>query len=358
MLRLAFITVGNARRHTGGYLYHARVFAGLRSQGFAIDEISASAAPLEDQLAAAAAFGATFDPQRYDAVVIDALARGVCGAWIARWRASCPVVVLVHQLPSVAEADRGQIEREQALETPLLCADRLIAVSEHGRDLLIARGVPAERIAVVSPGFDRLPVEPAQEPRQRPPEAPLRVLCVAQWIARKGLTTLLAAWQQLASVDAVLELIGETDADPAYAAQVEALLAEIPAGRVIVRGPVADDALHQAYRRADLFVLPSRFEGYGMVYAEALAHGLPIIACNVGPVPTLITPRAGVFVPPDDSRALAQACDRLLHDPATRARLASGAMERAATLPRWADTTGAFAQAIMQAVSGSDCGSA
>jgi glycosyltransferase involved in cell wall biosynthesis len=357
-MRLAFITVGDARRHTGGYLYHARVFAGLRSQGFVIDEISASAAPLEDQLIVAASFGATFDPRPYDAVVIDALARGVCGAWIERWRVLHPVVVLVHQLPSVAEADRTQIEHEQKLEAPLLGADRLIAVSQHGREILLERGVPAQRIAVVSPGFDRLPVASAQVLHQRLPTEPLQALCVAQWIARKGLTTLLNAWQQLAPANAVLELIGETDADPEYAAQVEALLAMIPAERVIVRGPVADDALQQAYRSADLFVLPSRFEGYGMVYAEALAHGLPIVACNVGPVPALITSQAGVFVPPDDPHALAQALDRLLHDPSLRDRLASGARHRAAALPRWADTTRRFAQVITEAISGSGCRSA
>lgn len=348
-MRVAFITVGNARRHTGGYLYHARVFAGLRSQDFVIDEISASAAPLEDQLAAAAAFGATFDPQLYDVVVIDALARGACGAWLERWRAICPVVVLVHQLPSVAEAEPAQLERAQSLEVPLLRADRLIAVSEHGRDMLIARGVSPQRIAVVSPGFDRLPIEPVQVPRRRLPDQPLRVLCVAQWIARKGLTTLIAAWQQLAPANAVLELIGETDADPDYAAQVALLLAPVPAERVIVRGPVEDAALQQAYRSADLFVLPSRFEGYGMVYAEALAHGLPIIACNVGPVPALITAQAGVFVPPDDSRSLAAALDRLLQDASTRARLSTGALRRAAALPSWDDTTRRFGQALMQA---------
>ncbi|HEY0738434.1 MAG TPA: glycosyltransferase family 4 protein [Herpetosiphonaceae bacterium] len=347
-MRVAFITVGDARRHTGGYLYHARVFAGLRAQGFVIDEISASAASLADQLAAA--FGATFEPQRYDVVVVDALARGVCGPWIERWRRVRPVVAMVHQLPSVAEADLAQIEREQMLEAPLLGADRLIAVSEHGRAILLARGVAAERIAVVSPGFDRLPIAPAQPPRRRGPDAPLRVLCVAQWIARKGLTTLIAAWEQLETTSAVLELIGETEADPSYAAEVRAHVARIPAERVIVRGAVTDDALQQAYHSADLFVLPSRFEGYGMVYAEALAHGLPIIACDVGPVPALITRQAGIFVPPDDPAALARALDRVLRDPLLRAQLAAGATERAAELPSWNDTARLFAQALTQAV--------
>lgn len=349
-MRVAFITVGDARRHTGGYLYHARVFAGLRAQGFVIDEISASAAPLSDQLATTAAFGAAFDPQIYDVVVIDALARAVCGPWIERWRAVRPVVAMVHQLPSVAEAEPAQIEREQALESPLLRVDRVIAVSDHGREMLIGRGVAAARIAVVSPGFDRLPIAPSQESRRRTPDEPLRVLCVAQWIARKGLTTLIDAWKQLELAHAVLELIGETAADPVYAAQLRARLVRIPQERVIVRGAVTDDALQQAYRSADLFVLPSRFEGYGMVYAEALAHGLPIIACDVGPVPALITARAGMFVPPDDPTALAQVLARVLHDSALRDRLSAGALRRAVALPSWDDTTRQFAQALRQAV--------
>lgn len=353
-MRVAFITVGDAQRHTGGYLYHARVFAGLREQGFGIDEISASAAPLVDQLAAAATFGAAFDPQLYDVVVIDALARGVCSPWIERWRALRPVVAMVHQLPSVAEAEPAQIEREQALEAPLLLADRLIAVSEHGREILIARGVAAERIAVVSPGFDRLPLAPTQEHRRRSPDEPLRVLCVAQWIARKGLTTLIDAWEQLAPTNAVLELIGETEADPAYAAEVKSRLARLPAQWVMVRGALTDDALQQAYRGADLFVLPSRFEGYGMVYAEALAHGLPIVACAVGPVPALITQQAGIFVPPDDPPALAQALARLLHDSRLRAQLATGALRRAAELPGWDNTTRRFGRVLSQAVGASD----
>ncbi|MBV9789238.1 MAG: glycosyltransferase family 4 protein [Chloroflexi bacterium] len=350
-MRVAFITVGNAQRLTGGYLYHARVFDGLRAQGLMIDEISASDAPLEAQLAASAAFGAAFEPQLYDVIVIDALARGVCGPWIERWRTLRPVVAMVHQLPSVAEAESAQIVREQQLEAPLLRADRLIAVSEHGREILIACGAPADRVAIVSPGFDRLPIQPKQARDRRVQDEPLRVLCVAQWIARKGLTTLIAAWQQLRPADAVLELIGETDADPEYAREVQALLAGLAAEQVIVRGVVTDDELQQAYGRADLFVLPSRFEGYGMVYAEALAHGLPIVACDVGPVPALITPQAGLFVPPDDASALAQSLARLLHDPALRAQLSAGAIGRAAALPDWAETTRRFAEVLTQAAS-------
>lgn len=350
MPRVALLTVGDTARLTGGYLYHARVIAGLRERGLSVDQLSVCAAELAAQLAAASRFGAAFDPARYDVVIVDALARGVYGSHIAAWQARRPVVALVHQLPSIAETAPALVRAEAEREAPLLGADRLIAVSEHGRQLLIERGVPAGRIAVISPGFDRLPAPPADDSSQLDAGQPLRVLCVAQWIPRKGITTLLEAWRRLAPPDAVLELIGERSADPPYAAEVDALLEALPAGAVRVHGAVDDTALSAAYRRAHLFALPSRFEGYGMVYAEALAHGLPVVACMVGPVPALITPEAGIVVPPDDPGALAEALGRLLGDSALRARLAAGARRRAAALPSWSAAADSFERLILDVI--------
>lgn len=345
-LHIAFITVGDPRRRTGGYLYHARLFAGLRERGIMIDERVACGADLDHQQRAAPDFCAAFDPEHYDVVVIDALARGVCAPWVDRWRGTRPVVVLVHQLPSIAEADAAQVAIEQALEEPLLHADRLIAVSGHGRDLLGQRGVPLKRIAIVSPGFDRLPVAPDFV---QPRHDNVRVLCVAQWVPRKGILTLVQAWAQGGWPRATLELIGETDADAAYAARIRAAIAMTRPGSIVVRGVVSDAALQRAYHAADVFVLPSRFEGYGMVYAEALAHGLPIVACDVGPVPELIG-AAGLVVPPDDAAALAAALDRVIRDAGLQRRLAAAARERVGALPRWEDTARAFERVLRDAL--------
>jgi len=344
---IAFITVGNPQRRTGGYLYHARLFEGLRAQGVQTDEIVASGAALDEQTAAAERFGVGFDLQRYHVIVIDALARGVCAKWVKQWQTIRPVVVLVHQLPSAAEADDEQIAAEQALEAPLLRADRLIAVSTHGRDMLTARGVSPDRIAVVSPGYDRLPAAGLDKVPQV--AGAVQALCVAQWLPRKGITTLVEAWNRSAWPQATLELIGETDADPAYTAAVEAIIKRAPPGAVVVRGVVSDAELQQAYASADFFVLPSRFEGYGMVYAEAMAYGLPIIACDTGPVPELVGPAAGLFVPPDHVAALTAALDRLVRDAALRRQLATGARQRVAALPRWEDTVTRFWQVLIEA---------
>lgn len=346
-MHIAFITVGDPARLTGGYLYHARLFQGLRAAGITVTEVVASGASRADQRLAAPRLQTTFDAVAYDVIVIDALARQVCADMVDQWRTIRPVVVLVHQLPSIAEAIEADIAIEQALEAPLLRADRLVAVSADGRDLLIARGVPPASIAVVSPGYNRLPLLP--KPSKRPDET-VQALCVAQWVPRKGIATLVAAWIQGGWRNATLELIGEVDADPDYAALIwTALRAALP-GTVRVRGVVSDADLAQAYAAADLFVLPSRFEGYGMVYAEALAYGLPVVACNVGPVPSLVGPNAGLYVPPDDPDALCAALDRLLHEPAFRHQMAKGAQQQAATLPSWEDTIAGFQQVLADVV--------
>jgi glycosyltransferase involved in cell wall biosynthesis len=96
--------------------------------------------------------------------------------------------------------------------------------------------------------------------------------------------------------------------------------------------------------------LPSRYEGYGIVYAEALAHRLPIIACDSGPVPDLVGREAAVLVRPDDREDLSAALDLLLGNPTLRASMSAAARRRASRLPRWEDTVAGFEQVLRIAV--------
>jgi glycosyltransferase involved in cell wall biosynthesis len=340
--------VGEKGRKTGGYLYNGRVILGLRKRGFEIEEVVAGGASPEEQLAAASRFGSTFDPSRFDAIVVDALARIAVAPHLGAWLASTPVVALVHELPGVANAGTGPqtIACERNYEEPLLRADRLVAVSDHGRNVLLGRGVSPGRIHVVPPGFDGVPedVESRVQGDDR-----VRALCVAQWIERKGILTLVEAWTLRERKGAVLELIGETDADPDYAVLVRAAIEAAPRGSIIVSGCVDDVSLGASYAAADLFVLPSRYEGYGIVFAEALARRLPIIACEVGPVPELVGREAAVLVRPDDREALSAVLDLLLGDPKLRVRMSAAARRRTSSLPRWEDTVTGFEQVLKAA---------
>lgn len=348
LLRVAFVTVGDTSRRTGGYLYNARVITGLRALG--VEVIVAGGASPKEQRESASRLGFLVNPASFDVVVVDALARIAAAPHLDRWRASVPVVAMVHELQSVAGEEIGaeHIAREREYEEPLLRADRLVAVSDHGKNLLEMRGIPSGRISVVPPGFDRF----ARVAEPSGADGPVRVLCVAQWIPRKGILTLVEAWAQIERPGAILQLIGETDADPDYTSRVRAAITAAPEGSITVNGVVDDAALENAYAGADLFALPSWYEGYGIVYAEALAHGLPVIACRVGPVPELVGRDAALLVPPDDADALSNALDQLIGDPTRRARMSEAARRRAAHLPRWEDAVTGFNETLQAAISG------
>ena len=178
----------------------------------------------------------------------------------------------------------------------------------------------------------------------------VRALCVAQWIPRKGILELVRAWTLHERPGTALELVGETDPDPAHADRVRDVLAGASGTSITVSGPVDDATLGSAYAAADLFVLPSRYEGYGIVYAEALAWGLPVIACDAGPVPELVGDGAALLVPPEDVQALCGALDLLLGDTALRRRMSAAARRRAGELPRWEDTADGFLGILREAV--------
>ena len=344
-VRVAFVTVGDTGRKTGGYLYNARMISGLRQSGFEVEEIVACGASPEEQQAAAPRLGSTFDPSGYDAIVVDALARIVVSPHLDLWRTRRPVVALVHELPSVAN---GGLDHGTGHEDPLLRADRLVAVSGHGRDVLLSRGGEAGRIHVVPPGFDGVP----RGERSHSGGDLVRVLCVGQWIPRKGVLQLVEAWKLHERPGAVLELVGETGVDREYDTRVRAAVLAAPRDSIVVSGCVDEATLGKAYTAADVFVLPSRYEGYGIVYAEALAAGLPVIACDVGPIPELVGKEAGVLVPPDDRDHLSAALDLLLGSPALRARMSEAAHRRASNLPRWEDTVARFGS-VLRTVLGS-----
>jgi glycosyltransferase involved in cell wall biosynthesis len=340
--------VGGTGRKTGGYMYNGRVIFGLRKRGFEIEEVVAGGASPDEQRIAAPGFGSTFDPSRYDVIVVDALARIAVAPHLDLWLSWRPVVALVHELPSVASGGSGPetVPSECDYEEPLLHADRLVAVSDHGRNVLLGRGVLPGRIHVVPPGFDGIPEGVGPHVQG---DGPVRALCVAQWIERKGILTLVEAWALRERKGAVLELIGETDADPDYAVRIGDAIEAAPRDSIVVSGCVDDATLGASYASADLFVLPSRYEGYGIVYAEALARGLPIIACEIGPVPDLVGREAAVLVRPDDKEDLSAALDLLLGDPTLRTKMSAAASRRASRLPRWEDTIIGFEKALRTA---------
>jgi glycosyltransferase involved in cell wall biosynthesis len=171
-----------------------------------------------------------------------------------------------------------------------------------------------------------------------------QLLCVAAVTRHKGIDLLLTALSTLTELSWHCACVGVLDREPDFAAALRHRAeSDRLADRFSFTGPVVGDDLDRLYAAADLLVLPSRGETYGMVLTEALARGVPVIATAVGGVPETIGQvkdgrRPGLLVPPNDAPALAAAIRRWLGDESLRAALRQAATLRRSSLPSWSST--------------------
>jgi glycosyltransferase involved in cell wall biosynthesis len=165
----------------------------------------------------------------------------------------------------------------------------------------------------------------------------------------KGQDVLIEALAAVADLPWTCHLVGPLVRDPAHADRVRAAVAGHGlAERVRLAGPLAGTALDAAYDTADLLVVPSRTEAYGMVVTEALARALPVLATSAGGLPETLggPPVPGLLVPPADVPALAGALRRWLRDAALRDALRSAARTRRRDLDGWEVTARCLATAL------------
>jgi glycosyltransferase involved in cell wall biosynthesis len=282
-------------------------------------------------------------------VLIDGLALGALPEAVEREAARLRIVGLVHHpLANETGLAPDLAARLEASERRALAAVRAVVVtSRTTAGALQAYGVSADDVTVVEPGTDFGP--PARSSRPEVPgadSAELALLCVATLTPRKGHEILFRALAATPHRRWRLICAGSVDRDPATVARLRAQLdADGIADRVALVGDLDARALDAQYAAADLFVLPTLHEGYGMAVAEALARGLPVVSTATGAVDDLVTggfgrpcdQPAGIVVPPGDEDAFAQALARVLGDADLRARLAGGARLARARLPLWPD---------------------
>jgi glycosyltransferase involved in cell wall biosynthesis len=144
--------------------------------------------------------------------------------------------------------------------------------------------------------------------------------------------------QRLTDLDWTAVIVGKSY-DPEHAAELARLHSELGLGRrVRLAGYVPDAELAELYAAASIFALATRYEGYGLVFDEALAHGLPIVSCHTGAVPDTVPEAAGRLVATGDATAFAGALADLLSDAASHTRCAEAAFAAGRQLPSWSDT--------------------
>src|SRR5215212_3296900 len=374
---IGWVVPGSLRQVTGGYLYDARIVDGLRARGRPVGVIDVRAAQWPLDVTAGRRLTRALRRHPWAAVVVDELAHPALAAaslagGLGGALAGAPLVLLVHHLRCSEPGSRPARTVARVVETAALrVADLIVCTSDTTACTvrsLVCSGVPVE---VVRPGWDTHPnLTPPTGAKHRgaincaptgaengatavllPPlrageggrGGEFRLLLVGHWTPRKGILEALDAVGRVRAA-ITLDLVGEQSRDPAYMTHVlSALNDPALAGRVRVHGRVPSDTLARLYAEADGLLLPSTHEGYGMVLAEALAAGLPIVATRVGAIPEVVRDgQEAALVPPGDLASLARAIARLAAGPDERRRRSALAREHAASLPRWSDSIATF----------------
>jgi glycosyltransferase involved in cell wall biosynthesis len=349
VVALGFAVPGSLDQPTGGYAYDRRLVAALRELGCEVEVIDLGDGfpyPCGDTRKSALALLRTTPKGR--PLVIDGLALGVLPQAAQALAPTHPLIALVHHplaLESgISPATAAALAASE--RAALAYVRRVVTTSPSTRRVLIADyGVPPEAATVALPGIDAVALSP------RPRRDAVTLLAVGAVVPRKGYDVLIDALATLADLDWRLVVAGDRTRDRATADAVAAQIAASGLGaRVSMRGAVGDVELARLHAEADVFVLASRHEGYGMAFAEAVNHGLPVVGTRAGAIPETVPAGTGILVDPDDAPALAAALRTIIADTRAWESYAAAARAAAANLPRW-DATARIFLGVIEGVS-------
>jgi glycosyltransferase involved in cell wall biosynthesis len=341
--KLWFAVPGDIDTRTGGTIYDKRIMAELRLLGREVEHLAWPASfpypSAGDIETAAKSLKALPDGAL---VLIDGLAFGVLPELAAAEAPRLRLVALVHHPLALESGIAPDIaQRFATSERQALAHVRAIIVTSAltAATLRSDYAIGDTPITVALPGIHKPP------PYQRPANPIPHILSVGTVIPRKAYDILVEALALITDLKWRCTIAGSLGRSPETVAQVRELITKYSMDcEIELIGDIND--LDPLYRSADIFVSSSRYEGYGMAIAEAMAHGLPVVAANAGAIPEVVPDSAGILVPPGDPMALASALRRLLSDAPHRAELAVGAAKTARQLASWSDTAAKIASAL------------
>lgn len=385
MPHLHFMVPGDPASATGGYEYDRQVIAGLRRLGWQVQLHCLDGSFPQPSTAALADARHQLSNLADDAwVLIDGLALGAMPEVVREHEQRLRLMALVHHpLADETGVPRDEAQRLLQTERAALQSMRFVVTTGQAMVSALAEYVnDPRRIGVVSPGVSRVELDGSSEagggdissaerahlgmehrsllhqevaldavapmPAHQSTAVTgashpagdnadsLQLLCVATLTPRKGHELLIDALASLQDLPWRLECVGDTSRSPATFQTLQRRIAEAGLeSRITFTGVLDDPDLRMRWSAADIFVLATHFEGYGMAVADALLHGIPVVSTRTGEIASLVGDDAGIVVAPGDKDALRAALSEVMGNQGTRRRMATAAAQRGAALPDW-----------------------
>jgi glycosyltransferase involved in cell wall biosynthesis len=357
-IRILLVIPGPLNRMTGGSVYDNRVYEYLRERGARVDVVSLPDLPYFASLICGLILSPLFalraGRRAYDLIIEDGWAHPSLFLFnlFCRVTSVYKIAIIVHQLRWPERRYRAGTAVARCVERSALKSARLVfTVSLFMRREIIKLIGDERPVMIASPGCDsrRDPGPGGSSPPESSTTAfapggqsrpPLRLLFVGNCARRKGLRYLIGALSIIDDPTIKLDVVGDSEFDPPHAEELRREVARLKLDEAVTfHGVVTDESLSCFYAQADLFVMPSSYEGFGIVYAEAMRAGLPIIACDTGPAAEIVSAgENALLVPCGDTEALADAIRTLAADRGMRMLYGLRSIELARRLPTWDDT--------------------
>jgi glycosyltransferase involved in cell wall biosynthesis len=349
-MKIGFIIYGSLDTLSGGYIYDRRLVEYLRAQGDTVEIISLPwrnyAAHLTDNLydaIASGAYGATKQSAtrgNFDILIQDELNHPSLVA-ANRKPHPCPIVSLVHHLRCSELRPPWQNAFYRVIEKKYLqSVDGFIFNSQTTKGVVNGLMGNSKPSIVAYPPTDRFGNAISEEKiKTRAKQTPFRILFLGNVIERKGLHTLLNALR-LSTFDLRLDVIGSLTIEPAYAKQMQDFVTVNGLSSIVhFHGALDNQPLVEKLCNAHVLVVPSSYEGFGIVYLEGMCFGLPAIGTTAGAAGEIIEHgKTGWLIKPDDSRTLAMHISHLASDRSLLTQLSVNARRRYIRQPAWDET--------------------
>jgi glycosyltransferase involved in cell wall biosynthesis len=343
-MEILFIIPGDINLPTGGYRYDREILRQWKAAGIAVKLVSLEGDfPFPDETDRAKAL-ARVPELTGDIAVIDGLAGGAMPEFASALSRKMPVIALIHH-PLCLEkgltdrlANQLKISEKSGLSH---CSGVITPSPATARAVREIFAFDEKRIHTVLPGVER------SNPARGSTDGTPNLLCIGSVIERKGHRYLIEALAKLRHLDWRLDCIGLITSDNSLFTELDARIRDLElADRIVFHGPVDTEEIEKAYLSADIFVLPSLHEGYGMVYAEAIVRGIPVIGTTAGAIPETVPDVCGLLVEPGNTDELAAAMERMITDHDLRSRYSQNCLLAGPGFPTWQGSATLFARLL------------